>query len=433
MSTPVVLKVEELSKQYRLGYVGRGTLYEDLNRWWSIIRGQGDPYLKIGDTNDRSQAGDSAYVWALRDINFEVQQGEVLGIVGRNGAGKSTLLKILSRVTAPTVGSVKLKGRVGSLLEVGTGFHSELTGRENIFLNGTILGMTKKEVARKLDEIVEFAGVARYLDTPVKRYSSGMTVRLGFAIAAHLEPEILIVDEVLAVGDDEFQRRCIGKMNEVSQESGRTILFVSHNMGSVRKLCTRCLMLANGQMALNDTTDKVVAHYLAGGRGAGAGRSKIVFKKKDGPIQLQSARLLSETIRDQKFAYCGDPLSIRLQYHLPFEQVFITMGIQLVKDGEIVLQSWDTDMNSELNRRKPGYYQTEVSLPTLWLKAGHYHIHFIGYIAGKTRVYQESALSFNLEDRDDVTNLSYNPDNKGLLRAPLRWPTEQIEEVLVSK
>jgi lipopolysaccharide transport system ATP-binding protein len=224
---------ENLSKQYRLGLVGTGTLSHDLNRWWHRIRGKEDPYLKVGEVNDRSSRGGSDYVWALRDINFEVQQGEVLGIIGKNGAGKSTLLKIMSKVTGPTTGRIKAKGRIASLLEVGTGFHPELTGRENIYLNGTILGMTKKEVDRKLDEIVDFAGVARYLDTPAKRYSSGMMVRLGFAVAAHLEPEILIVDEVLAVGDAEFQKKAIGKMQEVSHEGGRTVLFVSHNMASV--------------------------------------------------------------------------------------------------------------------------------------------------------------------------------------------------------
>ena len=244
MST--VIKVENLSKQYRLGEVSMGTISHDLNRWWHKVRGKEDPYLRIGETNDRSTKGTSEYVWALQDINFEVQQGEVLGIIGKNGAGKSTLLKILSKITSPTTGSIKAKGRIASLLEVGTGFHPELTGRENIYLNGTILGMTKREVTAKLDEIVDFSGVERYLDTPVKRYSSGMMVRLGFAVAAHLEPEILIVDEVLAVGDAEFQKKAVGKMQEVSKEGGRTVLFVSHNLGIVSQLCTKGLLLKNG-------------------------------------------------------------------------------------------------------------------------------------------------------------------------------------------
>ena len=264
-----VIKVENLSKQYRLGLVGTGTLSHDLNRWWHRIRGKEDPYLKVGETNVRSSRGDSDYVWALRDINFDVKHGEILGIIGKNGAGKSTLLKILSKVTGPTVGSIKAKGRIASLLEVGTGFHPELTGRENIYLNGTILGMTKVEVKKKLDEIVDFAGVARYLDTPVKRYSSGMMVRLGFAVAAHLEPEILVVDEVLAVGDAEFQKKAVGKMKEVSGKGGRTVLFVSHNMQSVTSLTKKAILLEDGCIAMLGSTDKVVNKYLAGNKRKG--------------------------------------------------------------------------------------------------------------------------------------------------------------------
>ena len=244
MST--VIKVENLSKQYRLGQVGTGTISHDVNRWWHKIRGKEDPYLKIGESNDRTVKGDSDYVWALKDINFEVKQGEVLGIIGRNGAGKSTLLKILSRTTAPTTGSVKIKGRVASLLEVGTGFHPELSGRDNIFLNGAILGMTGREIQSKFDEIVDFAGVERYIDTPVKRYSSGMYVRLAFAVAAHLEPEILIVDEVLAVGDAEFQKKCLGKMKDVSVNHGRTVLFVSHNLAAIQTLADCGIFLEQG-------------------------------------------------------------------------------------------------------------------------------------------------------------------------------------------
>ncbi len=244
----IILKAENISKQYRLGTVGTGTLSHDLNRFWHRVRGKEDPYLKVGETNDRSTKGDSEYVWALQDINFEVEAGEVLGIIGKNGAGKSTLLKILSKVTAPTTGSIKSRGRIASLLEVGTGFNPELTGRENIFLNGAILGMTKKEIASKLDEIIEFSGCERYIDTPTKRYSSGMTVRLAFAVAAFLEPEILVVDEVLAVGDAEFQKKAIGKMKDISREGGRTVLFVSHNMGAVAQLCTKALLLEHGKV-----------------------------------------------------------------------------------------------------------------------------------------------------------------------------------------
>ena len=257
-----VIEFNNVGKQYILGTIGTGTLSQDLNRWWANIRGKEDPYLKIGETNDRTQKGESRFVWALRDVNFKVEQGDVVGIVGKNGAGKSTLLKILSRVTSPTTGKIKIKGRIASLLEVGTGFHPEMTGRENIYMNGSIMGMTKAEINKKFDEIVDFAGVAKYVDTPVKRYSSGMMVRLGFAIAAHLEPEILVVDEVLAVGDAEFQKKAIGKMQDVSKGEGRTVLFVSHNMAAVRSLCTRGVMLKNGMIDFIGNIPDTLNHYL---------------------------------------------------------------------------------------------------------------------------------------------------------------------------
>ncbi|MGV8995179.1 MAG: ABC transporter ATP-binding protein [Flavobacterium sp.] len=261
MTDDIILKAENISKQYRLGQVGTGTLSHDLNRWWHSIRGKEDPYLKVGDTNNRATKGESDYVWALKDINFEVKRGEVLGIIGKNGAGKSTLLKILSKVTSPTTGIIKSKGRIASLLEVGTGFNPELTGRENIFLNGAILGMTKKEIASKIDEIIEFSGCERYIDTPTKRYSSGMTVRLAFAVAAFLEPEILVVDEVLAVGDAEFQKKAIGKMQDISREGGRTVLFVSHNMAAVEDLCDNCILLENGTIKDYGKTDYILNVY----------------------------------------------------------------------------------------------------------------------------------------------------------------------------
>ena len=257
----IILKAENISKQYRLGTVGTGTLSHDLNRWWHKIRGKEDPYLRIGETNDRTTKGASDYVWALQDINFEVQRGEVLGIIGKNGAGKSTLLKILSKVTAPTTGSIKSRGRIASLLEVGTGFNGELTGRENVYLNGAILGMTKKEITEKLDEIIAFSGCERYIDTPVKRYSSGMTVRLAFAVAAFLEPEILVIDEVLAVGDAEFQKKAIGKMQDISKGEGRTVLFVSHNMAAVEDLCHNCILLENGTIKNHGKTVDILKIY----------------------------------------------------------------------------------------------------------------------------------------------------------------------------
>lgn len=257
------IEFNHVGKQYRLGLVSTRTLSHDLNRWWQTsVLGKEDPYLKIGEVNDRSKTGISEYVWALKDIDFKVEQGDVVGIIGKNGAGKSTLLKLLSKVTGPTVGTIRARGRIGSLLEVGTGFHPEMTGRENIYMNGAIMGMTKNDVSRKLDEIVAFSGCERYIDTPVKRYSSGMTVRLGFAVAAHLEPEILVVDEVLAVGDAEFQKKAIGKMQDVSRGEGRTVLFVSHNMASIRALCNHGVLLENGSVkAMGDVAD-IVDLYL---------------------------------------------------------------------------------------------------------------------------------------------------------------------------
>ena len=259
------IEFDHVGKQYRLGLVSTGTFSDDLTRWWTMhVRHKEDPFLKIGETNDRSHKGSSNYVWALKDINFNVEQGDVVGIIGKNGAGKSTLLKLLSRVTTPSVGEIRARGRIASLLEVGTGFHPEMTGRENIYLNGAIMGMTKAEITRKLDEIVDFSGCERYIDTPVKRYSSGMTVRLGFAIAAHLEPEILVVDEVLAVGDAEFQKKAIGKMQDVSKGQGRTVLFVSHNMDSMLNLCNNGVLLENGCVKYMGDIRSTVSEYLGG-------------------------------------------------------------------------------------------------------------------------------------------------------------------------
>lgn len=262
MSKKTVIQVENISKQYRLGQIGTGTLSHDLKRWWALTRGKEDPYLKIGIENDRTSKANSDYAWALKDISFDIREGDTLGIIGRNGAGKSTLLKVLSRVTAPSTGQMKIRGRIASLLEVGTGFHPELSGKENIYLNGAILGMTKKEISRKFDEIVDFAGVELYINTPVKRYSSGMYVRLAFGVAAHLEPEILIVDEVLAVGDAEFQKKCLGKMSDVAGQ-GRTVIFVSHNMQAVQSLCKTALYLKAGKVVDFGETGKVINNYLS--------------------------------------------------------------------------------------------------------------------------------------------------------------------------
>ncbi|MBU0697438.1 MAG: ABC transporter ATP-binding protein [Bacteroidetes bacterium] len=260
MST--VIEVTDVSKAYQLGQINTGTLSTDLHRWWALKRGKEDPFLRIGETNDRTTASEGNVVWSLKDINFNIHEGDSVGIIGRNGAGKSTLLKLMSRITEPTTGKIKIKGKIASLLEVGTGFHPELSGRDNIFLNGAILGMKKAEIKQKFDEIVDFSGVERYIDTPVKRYSSGMYVRLAFAVAAHLDSEILIVDEVLAVGDAEFQNKCLSKMNELGHKSGRTIIFVSHNMTAIKALCTTSLYLNKGNMISYDSTSQIIQEYL---------------------------------------------------------------------------------------------------------------------------------------------------------------------------
>ncbi|WEK36542.1 MAG: ABC transporter ATP-binding protein [Candidatus Pseudobacter hemicellulosilyticus] len=288
-----IIKVENLSKQYRLGKIGTGSLAHDVNRWWYQIRGKEDPYLKIGATNDRTSKDDSEYVWSLRDISFDINQGDAVGIIGRNGAGKSTLLKILSRTTQPTIGRIKIKGRVASLLEVGTGFHPELTGRENVYLNGAILGMTKKEIARKFDEIISFAGVEKYVDTPVKRYSSGMYVRLAFGVAAHLEPDILIVDEVLAVGDSEFQKKALGKMQDVTKSEGRTVLFVSHNMAAVSSLCNKSIVMVNGGLAFTGSVNKGIEYYLNAGNKAS---DAVYTNEQPNKTDILSIRILRENV-----------------------------------------------------------------------------------------------------------------------------------------
>lgn len=324
------IQVENLSKLYQLGEISTGTLSRDLQRWWAGARGKEDPFQKIGQANDRTAKGTSDFVWALQDISFAVKQGEILGIIGRNGAGKSTLLKILSRVTKPTTGRIRIRGRMASLLEVGTGFHPELTGRENIFLNGAILGMRKEEIRRKLDEIVDFAGVERYLDTPVKRYSSGMYVRLAFAVAAHLEPEILVIDEVLAVGDAEFQSKCLGKMKDVSEKDGRTVLFVSHNMETIRRLCTRGMLLGQGTVVALGPINDVLHKYINDGAS-----SESFFQVTPPADSYQlPGEAISITVENDQGQLAneiplGDPFNIRIKFklHRSVQHFIIGLGI----------------------------------------------------------------------------------------------------------
>lgn len=330
----IAIKIEGLSKQYRLGEVGTGTISHDLNRWWHKVRGKQDPYLKIGETNDRSTKGKSEYVWALKDIDFEVKKGEVLGIIGKNGAGKSTLLKLLSKVTAPTEGFIKANGRIASLLEVGTGFHPEMTGRENIYMNGTIMGMSKPEITSKLDEIVDFAGIERYLDTPAKRYSSGMTVRLGFAIAAHLEPEILIVDEVLAVGDIDFQKKAIGKMKSVSEGEGRTVLFVSHNMTSIRKLCNSSIVLENGKVQFKGNVNDGIEYYLADPVDLKSINSPYISIQNSQAISLESGKAQQSFTNEEdilfkvRYTIKESFQNIRFSYFIYFQETIISTIIK---------------------------------------------------------------------------------------------------------
>ena len=414
MST--VIKVENISKQYRLGDVGTGALAHDVNKWWHKVRGKENPYLKIGETNDRTLKGESDYVWALKDINFEVHQGEVLGIIGRNGAGKSTLLKILSKTTTPTTGNIKIKGRIASLLEVGTGFHPELSGRDNIFLNGAILGMTKREIKSKFDEIVDFAGVERYIDTPVKRYSSGMYVRLAFGVAAHLEPEILIVDEVLAVGDAEFQKKALGKMKDVSEKGGRTVLFVSHNMAAVKTLCHRCLLLKNGAIKIDSNVENAMNEYFMEDKEDNYFSLSKVDKNKKG--YFLDIKLYNENdVETNRFQGSTNPY-IEIEYEIKSDVNNFNVGMVLTDSLENhVYSSADTDMNSELiEKRKAGKYKLKVPLPLFNLNTGTFNLKFlIGII--HTELFDEIDLKFTIENNNFI-NTGTRP---GLLYSITKW------------
>lgn len=339
------IKVEELGKLYKLGEVGTGTLSQDLSRWWAKIRGKQDPFSIIGEENDRTIRSQEDFVWALKDINFSVKEGEVLGIIGYNGAGKSTLLKVLSKVTGPTTGQIKIQGRIGALLEVGTGMHPELTGIENIYLNGAILGMTKKEIENKIVDIIDFAGIAKYADTPFKRYSSGMRVRLGFAVAAFLEPEILIVDEVLAVGDIEFQKKAIGKMQEISKGQGRTVLFVSHNLASVKSLCTRSLLLEKGKIKAIGDTDEIINKYISSTNT----EEKNSFKDRtdrigNGRLKILNIEFLNDKGENIKTCFGGDSILISFEFDRSIndnEKVILAFSFMDSWGNIVVL--WSTD------------------------------------------------------------------------------------------
>ncbi len=375
----LAIQVQNLSKFYQLGQIGTGTISRDFERFFATkILGKEDPFHKIGQTNDRTTKGSSDIVWSLKDISFDIQQGDAVGIIGRNGAGKSTLLKILSRVTSPSKGVIKIKGRIASLLEVGTGFHPELSGRENIYLNGAILGMRKKEIKRKFDEIVDFSGVERYIDTPVKRYSSGMYVRLAFAVAAHLESEILIVDEVLSVGDAEFQKKCLGKMNDVSRGEGRTVLFVSHNIGAVRTLCQQGMYLKNGQLEYAGLIEDTVTKYLIDTSGRGGV-----------PIRNRADRIGNEQIRMDEIIFInrqglateeilsGDYLRIEFQFqkelNVPIHDMIIACSFSDQYDNKVV--SWVSDeMPHQFREKERNYFTLEI--PNFNLRPSTYNFSY---------------------------------------------------------
>ena len=413
----IILKVENLSKQYRLGLVGTGTLSHDLNRWWHNFRGKEDPYLKIGDINDRSKKGSSDYVWALKDINFEVKQGEVLGIIGKNGAGKSTLLKILSKITSPTTGSIKSKGRVASLLEVGTGFHGEMTGRENIFLNGAILGMTKKEINAKLEEIIEFSGCERYIDTPVKRYSSGMTVRLAFAVAAFLEPDILIIDEVLAVGDAEFQKKAIGKMQEITRGEGRTVLFVSHNMAAVKQLCTRGLVLENGVVVFEGGTNEAIDFYL-----------------QSNQYEDYNSRYINETVEESGFVKLDlvdknntnrtefgfdEPIAIKIKIKIEEKYLEAYMGFRVVDKSETIIFSSEIKLSSII--KNAGVHEFVVKIPSKFLVPNIFNITFWLHLPNVQLIcYLDNCLSFEIVETGSNFHM-YQGKDYGCVFADCKW------------
>lgn len=412
----VVIKAENISKQYRLGLVGTGTIKDDMKRWWYNMRGKEDPFLKIGEANDRSSKGESDYVWSLRDINFEINQGDSVGIIGRNGAGKSTLLKILSQVTQPTTGKIYTKGRIASLLEVGTGFHPEMTGRENIFLNGAILGMRKHEIQRKLDEIIAFSGVERYIDTPVKRYSSGMYVRLAFAVAAHLESEILIVDEVLAVGDAEFQKKCLGKMNDVSKGEGRTVLFVSHNMAAVKSLCNRGILLENGAVKkISNNIENLVSDYFSGNNKTSEFYRS--FTKSDEfsynkIVKLNSVSIVSSSNED--FISIKDFLKIIFEFELfiDVKKFNLAVNFKSFVDDVVVF----SQITPVLTLNKDSYSST-LEIPKDFLNSKYYSIdlHFVSNNSSLLTI--ENVINFHVEDVRDGIN--YYGEWSGYIRPNL--------------
>lgn len=422
-----VIEITNLSKQYRLGQVGATTISDDLKRWWYRVRGLEDPFLKIGDENDRSKKANSDYVWALRDINFNVEQGEVLGIIGKNGAGKSTLLKILSRTTSPTLGEYKIKGRVASLLEVGTGFHPDLTGRENVFLNGAILGMSKAEIRKNFDEIVDFSGVERYIDTPVKRYSSGMYVRLAFAVAAHLEPEILIVDEVLAVGDQEFQDKCLGKMRNVSN-SGRTVLFVSHNLGAVQNLCSSCVYMKYGQVVEKGSTPVVIESYLSENKNIQvSGEIPADFYRMYSNGEAFFKKILVSNLKGQTISTLGfnEPFKVSIEFEALKDLKNVMLNINLGTTlGQPILFAVEKDNYAYVAKNyDKGLHKIEASFNVRLLPGKYSFTIGINYVAnGVTIDWVENVYFITVDKAGYNKNESYPWDHvHGYIEPETKW------------
>ncbi|RZK18704.1 MAG: ATP-binding cassette domain-containing protein [Flavobacterium sp.] len=403
----IAIKAENLSKAYQLGEIGTGTISRDLERWYARMRGKEDPFLRIGEANDRTAKGTSDIVWSLKDINFEIEQGDAVGIIGRNGAGKSTLLKVLSRVTSPTTGRITGKGRIASLLEVGTGFHPELTGRENIYLNGAILGMRKKEITRKFDEIVDFAGVERYIDTPVKRYSSGMYVRLAFAVAAHLESEILIVDEVLAVGDAEFQKKCLGKMGEVSKGEGRTVLFVSHNMASVKQLCQTSILLNYGEVKFIGNVSATVEQYMKLEQTL---ESSYVGNSSSN-YNILEVQLLNK--RGKARLNFTDSIKFEIKINIVDKMHGISVGVSLIDKWKRKLFTAATLVDNQTTHI--------LNLPSSLLLSGTYTLDIATFIPnGLIFDYIEDVCPFEIEDFESASS-AYGSADVGVINVNCVW------------
>ena len=424
MSTAI--EFEHVSKQYRLGLVSTKTVSHDIRRFWiTNVLHREDPYLKIGETNDRSTRGNSDYVWALRDIDFKVEQGDVVGIIGKNGAGKSTLLKLLSRVTGPTTGTIRAHGRIGSLLEVGTGFHGEMTGRENIFMNGAILGMTRNEIQAKLDEIIDFSGCERYIDTPVKRYSSGMTVRLGFAVAAFLEPEILVVDEVLAVGDAEFQKKAIGKMKDVSQGEGRTVLFVSHNMNSIKQLCQTGVVLKNGMLDYMGTASNAVDYYI--GRYS-ENSEKMYFEDLRTAPGNDKIRIRSMEVSDSKGGRItiDSDIDVKLQFYNYVANSMIDCTFELrTADDLVVFHRW---LNFSPNHdSKVGEQQISFRIPSHLLNAGKYYFRIFFGENEAHLMWGDLNYNFEVEFTEERVGDIILGQHPGLIRPELNMKHEMVK------